>query len=165
MRASSPSSGIGCPGVRLEEDKGLLILRSVGPVSEVEDQTEIPVCHARALLEVCDGEVDYTRTVLPIGKGHALIDEISRPRVLHLVTVEFASDEQARGFRPLRWFGPEVTADRRYTNQSIALRGFEEAPEIPLSDAALNSLLDTLDGSFPLRRRWLPTDPRPSRCR
>ena len=135
--------------VRLEEEKGLLILKTAGPHGEVEDQTEIPVGHAHALLDVCAGEVDYTRTALPIGEGHALVDEIIRPRVLQLVTVEFTSDAEASGFRPLEWFGPEVTADPRYTNQSIALRGLGEAPEIPLSDAALNSLTDTLEGHFP----------------
>jgi len=139
--------------VRLEEEKGLLLLKSAGPHGEVEDQTEIPVTHAQALLAVCAGEVDYTRTALPIGEGHALVDEIVRPRVLQLVTVEFTSDAEASGFRPLEWFGPEVTADPRYTNQSIALRGFDAAAEIPLSDAALNSLIDTLEGSFRAQAR------------
>ena len=109
--------------------------------------------HAQALLDVCAGEVDYTRTALPIGEGHALVDEITRPRVLHLVTVEFASDGEARGFRPLEWFGPELTADSRYTNQSIALRGLDEDLEISLSDAALNNLIDTLDGHFVAQAR------------
>jgi CYTH domain-containing protein len=143
--------------VRLEEDRGLLFLKTVGPHGGVEDQTEIPVTHAQALLDVGAGEVDYTRTALPIGEGHALIDEILRPRVLHLVTVEFASKEEARGFRPLEWFGPEVTADPRYTHQSIALRGLDEAAEIPLSDASLNSLIDTLEGRFPVQAR-IPID-------
>ena len=125
-----------------------------------EDQTEIPVTHAQALLAVCAGEVDYTRTALPIGEGHALVDEIVRPRVLHLVTVEFTSDGEASGFRPLEWFGPEVTADPRYTNQSIALRGFDAAAEIPLSDAALNSLIDTLEGSFPVQAQMAINRPR-----
>jgi CYTH domain-containing protein len=135
--------------VRLEADRGLLILRTNGPEGDVEDQTEIPVAHAHALLDVCAGEVDYTRTALLIGEGHALVDEILRPRVLHLVTVEFDTEKEASGSRPLEWFGPEVTGDPRYTNQSLALRGLDEAPEIPLSDAALNSLIDTLDGRFP----------------
>jgi CYTH domain-containing protein len=143
--------------IRLEEDRGLLILKTVAPDGETEDQTEIPVGHAHALLDVCAGKVDYTRTVLPIGEGHALVDEILRPRVLHLVSVEFASEEEAGAFRPLKWFGPEVTADRRYTHQSIALRGLDEVAEIPLSDAALNSLIDTLEGRFPVQAR-IPTD-------
>jgi CYTH domain-containing protein len=146
--------------VRLEEERGLLILKTIGPHGEAEDQSEIPVSHAHALLAVCAGEVDYTRTALPIGEGHALVDEIVRPRVLHLVTVEFASDGEASGFRPLEWFGPEVTADPRYTNQSIALRGFDAAAEIPLSDAALNSLIDTLEGSFPVQAQMAINRPR-----
>ena len=146
--------------VRLEEEKGLLILKTAGPHGEAEDQTDIPVAHAHALLDVCAGEVDYTRTALLIGEGHALVDEITRPRVLHLVTVEFTSDGEARGFRPLEWFGPEVTADPRYTNQSIALRGFDAAAEIPLSDAALNSLIDTLEGSFPVQAQMAINRPR-----
>lgn len=146
--------------VRLEENRSLLILKTVGPGGEAEDQTEIPVAHAHALLEVCAGVVDYTRTVLPISEGYALVDEIIRPHVLHLVTVEFASDEEAGAFRPLEWFGPEVTADRRYTNQTIALRGLAEVPEIPLSDAALNNLIDTLDGHIPAQARVAISRPR-----
>jgi len=149
--------------VRLEEERGLLILKAGGPVSEVEDQTEIPVSHAHALLDVCAGEVDYTRTALPIGDGHAHVDELIRPRVLHLVTVEFDGVEEARGFHPLAWFGPEVTADPRYTNQAIALRGLDQVPEIPLSDAALNSLIDTLEGRFPVRSRSTNNRPKGKR--
>ena len=65
--------------VRLEEDRGLLILKTVGPNDAVEDQTEIPVGHAHALLDVCAGEVDYTQTAVPISEGHALVDEILQP--------------------------------------------------------------------------------------
>jgi CYTH domain-containing protein len=146
--------------VRLEEDRGLLILNTVGPDGEIKDQTEIPVAHAHALLEVCAGEVEYTRTVLSIGNGDALVDEIIRPRALHFVTVEFTSGEEAEAFRPLEWFGPEVTADPRYTNQAIALRGLDEAPKIPLSDAALNSLIDTLEGGFPAQAHKSITRPK-----
>ncbi|WP_244470525.1 hypothetical protein [Microvirga vignae] len=150
--------------VRLEEARGLLILKTVGPHGEVEDQTEIPVAHAHALLEVCAGEVDYTRTALSIGEGQALVDEIIRPCVLHLVTMEFVSEEEARGFRPLEWFGPEVTGDSRYTHQFIALQGLAEAPEIPLSDAALDSLIDTLEGRFAAQARMATkTGRRPGR--
>jgi CYTH domain-containing protein len=146
--------------VRLEEGKGLLILRTVGPDGEAEDQTDIPVAHVHALLDVCAGEVDYTRTTVPIGEAHAFVDEIIRPRVLHLVTVEFASEGEASVFRPLEWFGPEVTEDRRYTYQSIALRGLDHTPEIPLSDAALNSLIDTLEDRLPVQSRMAINKPR-----
>ncbi|QRM34811.1 hypothetical protein [Microvirga sp. VF16] len=139
--------------VRLEENRGLLILRTAGPQGETEEQTEVPVAHAHALLDVCAGEVDYSRTPLPIGHHQVLVDQIIRPRTLHLVTVEFSNEAEARAFHPLPWFGPEVTEDARYTNQSLALRGLDEAPEIPLSDPALNGLLDTLENRFPVQPR------------
>jgi CYTH domain-containing protein len=135
--------------IRLEEGRGLLILRTVNPDGEAEHQTDIPVTHAHALLDVCAGEVEYTRTELPLHQGYALVDEIIHPAILHLVTVEFATERAARSFRPLQWFGPEVTAAPCYTTQSIALRGLEEALQVPLSDPALNSLIDTLEGRFP----------------
>ena len=113
-----------------------------------------------ALIDVCAGEVDYTRTALPIGDGHALVDELIRPRVLHLVTVEFDTKDEAGSFHPPEWFGPEVTADPRYTNQSIALRGLDETSEIPLSDAALNSLIDTLEGHVPAQAQMTISQPK-----
>jgi hypothetical protein len=92
--------------------------------------------------------VEYSRTALPISDRHALIDQIIRPRALHFVTVEFDTEAEAQAFQLLDWFGPEVTGDPRYTHHSIALNGLVEAPEITLSDAALNSLIDTLEGRF-----------------
>ncbi|WP_114947275.1 hypothetical protein [Microvirga calopogonii] len=139
--------------VRLEEDRAFLILRAAGPHGDTEEQTEVPVAHAHALLDVCAGEVDYARTRLQIGDRAALVDQIFRPRSFQVVTVEFDSDSEARAFRPLPWFGPEVTGDDRYTNQSLALTGLNEAPEIPLSDEALNGLIDTLENRFPVQAR------------
>ena len=139
--------------VRLEENRALLILRSPGPYGDVEDEIDVPVMHAQALLDVCAGEVDYTRTMLPIGDHVALIDQIIRPSALHLVTVEFDNAEEARGFDALPWFGPEVTADSRFNYQSLALRGISKAPDVLLSDAALDSLLDTLENRFVARSR------------
>jgi CYTH domain-containing protein len=146
--------------MRLEEDRGLLILTTGGPDGEAEEATELPLGHAHALLDVCAGTVNYSRTALPIGQGHALVDEITQPCVLHLVTVEFASDGEARGFHPPEWFGPEVTADRRYTHQALALRGLEDVPELPLSDAALDSLIDTLDGHVSAQARMTTARPK-----
>ena len=83
--------------VRLEEERGLLILKTIGPHGEVEDQAEIPAAHAHALLDVCAAEVDYSRTALPIGEGDALVDEIIRPESCTSSRVEFASDGGGEG--------------------------------------------------------------------
>ncbi len=141
--------------VRLEENRALLILKSTGPNGEAEEQTELPVGHAHALLDVCAGEIDYTRTRLQIGDRDALIDQFNRPRDLHFVTVEFDGEAEGREFHPLGWFGPEITTEVRYSNQAIALRGVEQYQDVPVSDGALNSLLDTLENRFPVQPRAL----------
>jgi CYTH domain-containing protein len=135
--------------VRLEENKGLLILRMAGPDGEVEEQTEVPIAHAHALLDVCAGEIAYDRTKLRIGDRVALIDQVIHPRDVQLVTIEFGTGGEAKDFRPLAWFGPEVTADTRYTNKGIALGRLTDSPDIPLSNAALDGLLDALENRFP----------------
>lgn len=145
--------------VRLEENAAFLVLRSFDTDHGAEDQTEIPIPHAHALLDVCAGNVDYSRTVLPLGGNTALIDQVVRPQPLHLVTVEFETEDQARRFRPQQWFGPEVTSDPRFANQSIALKGVDGIPDVPLSDPVLNSLIDALDGRFPDRDQITPTRP------
>jgi CYTH domain-containing protein len=139
--------------VRLEENRGLLILRTAGPHGEREEHSEVPMGHAHALLDVCAGEIDYTRTKLRIGDLDALVDQFNRPRDLHFVTVEFDSGAGSREFQPLPWFGPEITAEARYSNQAIALRGVEQYQDAPLADEALNGLLDTLENRFPVQPR------------
>jgi hypothetical protein len=131
----------------------MLLLRISGPKGDVEEQTEVPLAHAHAPLDVCAGEVDYTRTMLSIRDHVALIDHLIRPHALHLVTVEFDNVEEARGFDPLSWFGPELAADSRFNYQALALRGLSKAPDVLLSDAALDSLLDTLENRFVARSR------------
>ena len=42
---------------------------------------------------------------------------------LVVAEVEFGSERQSRDFRPPAWLGEEVTGDRRYANQSLALGG------------------------------------------
>jgi CYTH domain-containing protein len=139
--------------VRLEENRALLILKTAGPYGDVEEQTEVPTSHARALLDVCAGEVDYARTPLAIGQRQIFVDQFTRPKALYFVSAEFENEEEARGFGPLTWFGPEVTAEDRYSNQSLALRGVEQSPDVPLSNAALDSLLNTLENRFPAQSR------------
>jgi hypothetical protein len=62
-----------------------------------------------------------------------------------LITVDFEREEQAREFEPLHWFGPEVTTQPGYQNRYFALNGLPTAPEVELTNAALDSLLNELE--------------------
>lgn len=134
--------------VIIDGDKGSLVLITTGAGIPLEERTDVPRTHAEALLDVTPGKVDYVRTNLTVGTRDIHINRYVTPGPLDLISVAFESEEEARDFRPLSWFGPDVTGDAAYQNRSIALEGLPPAPDVPISNAALNSLLDTLENRY-----------------
>jgi CYTH domain-containing protein len=141
--------------VQLAGSTGSLVLITTGPGASVESRTEVPRAHAEALLTVTAGAVDYVRTDLSIGPCEVSIRHFITPGPLDLISVEFEREEEAREFLPLPWFGPEVTADHDCQNQTIALEGLQPAPDVALSNGAVDALLDTLENRFAARQRPL----------
>ena len=140
--------------VHIEGDQGSLVLITGGTGSSLEERTAVPRSHAEALLDVTPGKVDYVRTDLSIGSREIQINRFVTPGPLDLIVVEFDDNDEPKDFRPLPWFGPEVTAEAAYQNRSIALNGLPSALDVPLSNAALNSLLDTLENRFSSSRQF-----------
>ena len=134
--------------VQVEGTMGHLILVTNGPHGPVEEATGIPLSHAEALLELTAGRVEYLAIRLNIGTQTAIIQRFISPGPLDLITLGFEHEEQARSFQPLPWFGPEVTAEPGYHTRSIAMTGLPAVAEVEATNAALNSLLDTLDSRF-----------------
>ena len=62
---------------------------------------------------------------MPLGDGLEAEVDVFEGDLAGLVTaeVEFGSERQSRDFQPPAWLGKEVTGDRRYANQSLALEG------------------------------------------
>jgi CYTH domain-containing protein len=151
--------------VRVEEGIGSLILVTAGPGEPVEAAAALPLAQAEALLDLAASGLAYQRIDLDLGTGTAAVSRIMAPGVLDLITISFELEEEARAFEPPSWFGPEVTADPSYRSRSLALAGLPAAPEVELTDGALNSLLDTLeDGSTSSRvpaAATTPADPSP----
>ena len=145
--------------VVVEGDKGSLVLLHTGPSGPIEERTEVPRAHAEALLDVTPGKLDYLLTHLTVGTRDIQIVRFVTPGPLDLISVPFESEEEARDFRPLSWFGPDVTTEVAYQNRSIALEGAPQAPDVPMSNAALNSLLDTLENRYSAPRGYTPHAP------
>ncbi|MPR12618.1 hypothetical protein [Microvirga tunisiensis] len=127
---------------------GQLVLVANHPTDPVEQITDIPRSQAEALLELTAGRVEYLRVSLNIGPQTATLHRFMTPGPLDLITVTVEQSKQTRTFQPLAWFGPEVTEDPAYQTRSMALAGLPAAPEVEVTNAALHSLLDTLDGCF-----------------
>lgn len=141
--------------VVIEGDKGHLVLITTGPEAFVEERTEVPRAHAEALLDVTPGKVDYVRSHLTIGTRDIHINRFVTPGPLDLISVDFETEEEARDFRPLSWFGLDVTTEASYQNRAIALEGLPAMPEVPLSNAGLNSLLDALENRLGASRPYV----------
>ncbi|GEO15811.1 hypothetical protein [Microvirga aerophila] len=110
-----------------------------------EDWADLPRVQAEALLELTSGRVEYALTSISYGSRDILLSRVFEPGPLDLITIAFNGKEEAQDFRPLPWFGPEVTADAAYQNRTIALQGLPAVLEVQLANEALESLLDVLE--------------------
>jgi len=140
----------------------LVLSASATDAEHPEERTEVPRSHAEALLDVCAGKVAFDRIRLQIGGGRdVLLDRFMTPGPFDLLTVEFEEPAQVSAFSPPAWFGPEVTGDAAYENRAIALNGIPAIGEVPLSNSALESLLDVLENRFAFARYQPPPKANP----
>src|SRR4051794_29087520 len=147
--------------VHVEGNQCHLVLVSPNPGgTPVEERTEVPRGHADALLDVCAGKAIYDRSRLALGGGRdAFVDHLVTPGMLDVVTLEFEQEADAGRFDPPVWFGPDVSSQEAYENRGVALHGLPAPVDVPISNAALETLLDTLENRG-LSRFSLP--PRPA---
>ena len=85
------------------------------PITKLEFETESN--NALGML------LEKVRYKIPHNGRKIEFNIFANPRDLMLIEVEFDTDEQAKEFVPLDWFGQEVTDDPRYNGQQIALHG------------------------------------------
>src|SRR4051794_38904872 len=132
--------------VSLEPGHAYLVLAPAREGAGEVEQTEVPRAQAEALMAVRAGKVGFECTLLPLREGkQALLQRIVAPGRLDLLSVEFAVEEDADGFVPPAWFGPEVTQNPAYHRGSLARIGLPASEDIPLSNAMLEELLDMIE--------------------
>jgi CYTH domain-containing protein len=112
--------------IRVEKGQSFLVLSGAGEGDANEDWTEIPRSHAEALLDACTGTVVFERSRLRLRSHEALVDRFVN-------------------FVPPPWFGAEVSDDAAYENRSLAVERRPHVPEVPLSNAALDAVLDLIE--------------------
>ncbi|MBD8908936.1 CYTH domain-containing protein [Methylorubrum zatmanii] len=152
--------------VRVQGSNCYLVLMTGAEGAMAEERTEVPRAHGEALLDVCAGRAVYERTTVSLGgSGEALIDRYVRPSGLDIASLVFPDAEAAQGFTPPVWFGAEVTADKAYDGQAIALTGLPTPGDIPLSNAALDAVLDLIEPRFGSGRPPLSSPPKPTPSR
>ena len=132
--------------VSIEPGHAYLVLAPAQDGAGQEERTEVPRFQADALLSVCAGNVGFECTIVQLQSGkQALLQRFISPGSLDLLSVEFEEGEDADGFVPPVWFGPEVTQNAAYHRGSLARVGLPAPEELPLSNTVLNEFLDTLE--------------------
>ncbi len=132
--------------VSIEPGHSFLVLASRQGGPEADERTEVPRSQAEALMAVCAGRVGFECSLVPLRGGQdILLQRFIAPGPLDLLTVEFASTEDARAFVQPAWFGPEVSQNPAYDRGALARVGVPSSEEILLSNAMLDELLDTLE--------------------
>ncbi len=94
--------------------------------SEDEEEIDEAKFH-RGLREANGRTIEKSRYVLYQNERKIELDIFSgKLKGLVTVEVEFANEDEYRAFRPLSWFGPEVTNDSRYKGRRLAVEGLPQ---------------------------------------
>jgi CYTH domain-containing protein/CHAD domain-containing protein len=96
-----------------------------------------------------------TRYLVPLGHGLEAEVDVYEGDLAGLVTaeVELGFERQSRDFQPPAWLGREVTGDRRYANQSLALEGMP-----PFSPREEGKGRDAPSRSYRLKTKEAPAE-------
>lgn len=103
-----------------------LTVKSGPGMVRTEEELEIDERRFGSLWELTDGRrVTKTRHVIPLDTGLAAELDVYSGAHDGLLTaeIEFPSVEASEAFGPPDWLGREVTGDRRFAAQSLALGG------------------------------------------
>jgi CYTH domain-containing protein len=114
--------------VRVRDRDGECFLTVKHGAGVVRDEFESPISAElfEALWALTEGRrVEKRRTLVPLSESLvAEVDVFSGALAgLAVAEVEFASASAAAAFVPPAWFGADVSDDKRYKNQSLALHG------------------------------------------
>jgi adenylate cyclase len=112
--------------VRRRAGQATLTVKSGPGQVRTEEEMEIDARRFDALWPLTEGRrVSKTRHELPLAdEAVAELDVYDGDLDgLQTVEVEFSSVEASEGFAPPPWIGRELTGDKRYANQSLALEG------------------------------------------
>jgi adenylate cyclase len=117
--------------VRRRGDHMVLTVKSGPGMVRTEEELALDDRRFGSLWPLTEGRrVTKTRHLVPLDDGaNAELDVFEGAHDgLLTAEIEFPSVEASEAFEPPAWLGREVTGDRRYANQALALTGRPPAP-------------------------------------
>ncbi|HZP13024.1 MAG TPA: L,D-transpeptidase family protein [Nevskiaceae bacterium] len=143
--------------VRLQDDEARLNIKAaVVGTTRAEYDYEMPVSDAREIIDkLCVGVLEKKRHYVQRGAHTFEIDEFLGANA-GLVVAEIELGAENEAFERPDWLGREVTAERRYYNNQLALRPYTQWPRRMEIDLAAQRLR-LLEGARPLREYTVST--------
>lgn len=128
---------------RIAERHVLTVKRGSG-LRRLEEEIDLPAEQFAALWRATEGRrLEKRRHVFEEDGVTFEVDVYDGALTGLLVAeVEFGSEEESAAFAPPAWLGREVTGDRRYSNQQLALAGWPDAAVAPsgrIAHVAINA--------------------------
>jgi CYTH domain-containing protein len=109
---------------RWEDGRVLTVKHGSG---EVRIEVELPIDDEQfdELWPLTEGaRIEKERWIAPLGELEAELDVFEGELDgLRIAEIEFPDEDAARAFDPPGWLGPEVTEDKRYSNERLATVG------------------------------------------
>ncbi len=111
--------------LRRWEDQTILTVKHGQGLSRVEVEVALDIQQFTTLWPLTrNRRIEKIRYLRPFPEGIIELDVFKGGlEGLCLAEVEFESEEAASRFQPPDWFGKDVTADERYKNKNLALKG------------------------------------------
>lgn len=122
--------------VRREDGRFTQTIKQGSGLNRLETEIRLDRAQFDALWPLTEGRrLTKTRTRVPCGD---LTVEVDRYRGdldgLWVAEIEFPSEDAARAFAPPDWLGTEITHDKRYKNQRLALDGLPDERDWRIED-------------------------------
>jgi CYTH domain-containing protein len=112
--------------LRQKNDRYFLTLKGAGSLVRVEREAKITAEQFETFWPETEGrrvEKERHTGKLPDGRVFELDIFLGNLAPLRLVEVEFDTEAEAQAYTPPDWFGTDVTADKRYKNKMMAIKG------------------------------------------
>lgn len=112
--------------VRRRGEATVLTVKSGPAMVRIEEEMAIDERRFETLWELTDGRrVSKTRHLIPLDDGLTAELDVYAGALEGLLTaeIEFPTLEASEAFSPPAWLGREVTGDKRFAAQSLALHG------------------------------------------
>jgi adenylate cyclase len=119
--------------VRRRGDHTVLTVKSGPGMMRTEEELAIDERRFDSLWPLTEGRrVSKTRHLVPLEGATVELDVYDGAHEgLLTAEIEFPSLEASEAFEPPAWLGREVTDDRRYANQALALAGAPPSETVP----------------------------------